>query len=113
MKYVGCKRNCRGPDELRELESILDRCLAVCGATREELAAKSRDRHVCDAKQLYVYCALYKAERIKKKYKIGSVMDVDPWQVTYYRKKAEFSIRFEPWFKRLVGMFERQKPVKQ
>ena len=92
----------RRPDDLSELEAILQRCRTVCGTQDEELTGRRHSRRVSETKQLFVYCALYKAYWIKKKIKIGRVMGVAPWQVTYYRKKAEFSIKHERWFQRLV-----------
>lgn len=88
-----------------ELNEILERCLSVCGTTLADVQSKPRMRRTVEAKQLFVYCALHMGRKHYKKKLIAGAIGVGPWQVTYYRKKAEFGIKCEPWFKALVKKY--------
>lgn len=94
---------------MEDLKVILERCAKICGTTvaRIKEGKKRSTREVVDAKMLFVYCVLHENEFRKKK-DIADVMKAGPYQVTYYRKKAEFSIRHERWFKRIVEKYYRK-----
>lgn len=91
---------------MEELQAILMRCLALRGVTMEDVRTKPRVRSTVEVKQLFVYCAIHRSKRIMKKNKMAAALGVGPWQITYYRKKAEFGIDREPWFKRLVAKYD-------
>lgn len=92
------------------LDIILERCAAVCGVSVGEIRQthKRCTRSVADAKQLFVYCALLDNCYRRKKY-LADTLGVGPYQVTRYRKKAEFSIGHERWFQELVKKYQRMK----
>jgi len=94
---------------MEDLDVILVRCARICGTTvaRIREGKKRSTREVVDAKQLFVYCALHENEFRKKK-DIAAVLRVGQYQVTYYRKKAEFSIRHERWFQSLVEKYYKK-----
>lgn len=91
------------------LEVMLERCAHICGTTvaRIKEGKKRSTREVVNAKQLFVYCVLHENEFRKKK-DIAAVLHVGQYQVTYYRKKSEFSIRRERWFQMLVEKYYRK-----
>lgn len=91
---------------MEDLEVILGRCAKICGTTvaRIKQGKKRSTREVVDAKMLFVYCVLHENEFRKKK-DIATVLHVGQYQVTYYRKKSEWSIRHERWFKKLVEKY--------
>jgi len=91
---------------MEDLEVILERCARICGTTvaRIKEGKKRSTREVVEAKQLFVYCVLHENEFRKKK-DIAATLCVGQYQVTYYRKKSEFSIRRERWFRKLVERY--------
>lgn len=94
---------------MEELETMLERCAEICGTTVDEIkeCKKRSTRAVVEAKQLFVYCVLHENEFQKKK-NIAKVLRVGQYQVTYYRRKAEFSIRRERWFQKLVDKYYKK-----
>lgn len=94
---------------MEELEVILGRCARICGTTVSRIreGKKRSTREVVEAKQLFVYCVLHENEFRKKK-DIAAALCVGQYQVTYYRKKSEFSIKRERWFQRLVEKYEKR-----
>lgn len=99
---------------MEDLKVVLSLCARVCGTTVEGITKpKSRStRVVVEAKQLFVYCAL-RDDEFRKKKDIASILGVGQYQVTYYRRKAEFSIRREKWFQDLVKKYETLKNTLQ
>lgn len=95
---------------MESLDTILERCAAVCGVSVGEIrqARKRCTRRVADAKQLFVYCALLD-NCYRKKKDLADALCVGAYQVTHYRKKAEFSIGHERWFQELVKKYQRMK----
>lgn len=94
---------------MEDLKVILERCAKICGTTvaRIKEGKKRSTREVVDAKMLFVYCVLHENEFRKKK-DIADAMKVGQYQVTYYRKKSEFSIKRERWFQRLVEKYYKK-----
>ena len=91
---------------MEDLEVILGRCAKICGTTvaRIKQGKKRSTREVVDAKMLFVYCVLHENEFRKKK-DIATVLHVGQYQVTYYRKRSEWSIKRERWFQKLVEKY--------
>lgn len=98
---------------MEDLEVILGRCAKICGTTvaRIKEGKKRSTRAVVNAKQLFVYCVLHENEFRKKK-DIAAVLHVGQYQVTYYRKKSEFSIKRERWFQRLVDEYYKKNETR-
>lgn len=91
---------------MEDLDAILKRCAKICGTTVQRIREEKKrsTRAVTEAKQLFVYCALHENPYLKKK-DIAAALCVGQYLVTYYSRKAEFSISHERWFQKLVEKY--------